>query len=92
MGVDSPLTKGVVSLLMGKGKGKTTPLVKGARLGRKPAATEIGRRLQRAGFTFKIVAHVAGVTPRMVRYHLKGQHDSQRVADAIATLLGEGAA
>lgn len=78
---------------MGKGKGKTTSKVKrGHRLGRKPAATQLGRRLQQAGFTFKIVAHLAGVTPRMVRYHLKGQHESQRVADAIAMLLGESAA
>lgn len=77
---------------MRKGKRKTTPLVKGARLGRKPAVTEVGRRLQHAGFTFDVVAHVAGVTPRMVRYHLKGEHESQRVANAIAMLLGEGAA
>lgn len=55
---------------------------------RRPAASPLGRAIQRAGFTFHDVAHLAGVTYRMVQKHLAGDCESPRVAGAIAKLLG----
>jgi hypothetical protein len=62
------------------------------RLKRRAAATHLGRRLQRAGFLFQNVADVAGVTVRMVQYHLTGRSESPRVAAAIVKLLGTNGA
>jgi hypothetical protein len=61
-------------------------------LKRRRASSPLGRRIQRAGFTFHDVARAAGVTYRMVQYHMVGRSESPRVAEAIAKLLGEHAA
>lgn len=56
---------------------------------RRRAASPLGRRIQRAGFTLHDVARMAGVTYRMVQFHLAGRSDSPKVAAAINKLLHE---